>query len=325
MRGIQKLQKELEDVKATVEKLQSDKKTGRDLWDKLSSITPLVTGILITGMGTVATIIYNNRQQEILRLQNASEKVRLDSDAAHQHTLQRIEALDKNMKYLISKDPRERQLGYFNFSALGFRSEALQIIAMSKDSAGGINVALSISQNAKSSALKEEADKTIRTLKTTTPLGTTVAYTAGENGEVIFKDEFKKNELATELIPQLVNMPTISSKFDGKVTFNKVAIGDLKAAFEEIEKMGLLPLVKTWDGSQADRAIRGSLKLSDHALGLAFDINAKWNFFGSTATPEGTEGSVIRLVPIFKKYGFMWGGDYLGRIKDPMHFYWRKH
>lgn len=52
--------------------------------------------------------------------------------------------------------------------------------------------------------------------------------------------------------------------------------------------------------------------LSLHSWGIAVDIN--W----STNAP-GTKGDLHpKIVEIFKKYGWIWGGDW--RSRDPMHF-----
>ena len=47
-------------------------------------------------------------------------------------------------------------------------------------------------------------------------------------------------------------------------------------------------------------------------------INAAFNPFGKTPPPPDTKGSVRKLVPIFKKHGFKWGGEF--PIPDGMHF-----
>jgi hypothetical protein len=60
-------------------------------------------------------------------------------------------------------------------------------------------------------------------------------------------------------------------------------------------------------------------KLSNHAFGSAFDINAKWNPLGHTPALVGKEGAVRKLVPIANDYGFYWGGHFTSR-KDGMHF-----
>ncbi|HET7713816.1 MAG TPA: M15 family metallopeptidase [Patescibacteria group bacterium] len=57
---------------------------------------------------------------------------------------------------------------------------------------------------------------------------------------------------------------------------------------------------------------------SNHSWGLALDVNAP-------ANPMTSDGVVHTNLPpnagkIAKRYGFIWGGDYTGTRKDPMHF-----
>lgn len=69
-------------------------------------------------------------------------------------------------------------------------------------------------------------------------------------------------------------------------------------------------------GGYANRAMRGSNKLSRHAHGDAIDIDAVNNPFGSTRTnmPEGTR-------ELAAKWGLKWGMDFrTASRKDPMHF-----
>ena len=65
-------------------------------------------------------------------------------------------------------------------------------------------------------------------------------------------------------------------------------------------------------GCYYPRFIAGSSTLSNHAFGLALDINAVEN-------QRGTVGLIDRgVVAIFQKWGFTWGGDW--GYTDPMHF-----
>ena len=65
-------------------------------------------------------------------------------------------------------------------------------------------------------------------------------------------------------------------------------------------------------GCYYPRFIAGTTTLSNHAFGLALDINAVEN-------QRGTVGLIDRgVVAIFQKWGFTWGGDW--RYTDPMHF-----
>jgi hypothetical protein len=67
-------------------------------------------------------------------------------------------------------------------------------------------------------------------------------------------------------------------------------------------------------GTFVYRRKRGSLGLSMHAYGIAFDLDPANN-------AQGTKGRMPAwVVVIFKKWGFTWGGLWKGKSKDPMHF-----
>lgn len=78
------------------------------------------------------------------------------------------------------------------------------------------------------------------------------------------------------------------------------------------------------------RLVAGTNKISNHAYGLAIDINPKLNPYikGSSISPEGAKydskipGTILPdsfLVKEFKKRGWTWGGDWTTR-KDYQHF-----
>ena len=68
------------------------------------------------------------------------------------------------------------------------------------------------------------------------------------------------------------------------------------------------------------RSKRGGGGKSLHSWGIAIDINPDSNPYQRTYDAPQTDipGKVIE---IFKKYGFFWGGDWPGE-RDPMHFEW---
>lgn len=73
------------------------------------------------------------------------------------------------------------------------------------------------------------------------------------------------------------------------------------------------------DWGYAERPIRGSTTLSNHASGTAIDINALRHPLGAvdTFTPDQVE-RIHRWLK--SRHGCVrWGGDYKGR-KDPMHW-----
>ena len=146
-----------------------------------------------------------------------------------------------------------------------------------------------------------------------------VNYRVINANKIEFDGDWAAQHLVKVTVPQLVGVNCEGQKFNGVLTFFKAAVPQLLAAFAEIEARGLLPLILSYDGSFNPRPIRGTSNISNHALGLAIDINADWNGLGQTPKPAGARGSVAELVAIFKKWGFGWGGDYRKR-KDGMHF-----
>jgi len=93
-------------------------------------------------------------------------------------------------------------------------------------------------------------------------------------------------------------------------------IPQLHAALSEIEAKDLAPLIRSDDygGCYVPRFIdrNPELPLSMHAFGLAIDLNVSTNQLG-------TEGDLDpRIVRIFERWGFTWGGAWTR--PDPMHF-----
>ncbi len=80
----------------------------------LSSLTPLILGVLITGLGAFFTQVYNYRQLQINQLS----------------------ALDKFRPLLTSEKPEEREFAYASFAALGYETLALKMIDLKRDGAG---------------------------------------------------------------------------------------------------------------------------------------------------------------------------------------------
>ncbi|MBS45974.1 MAG: hypothetical protein CMH83_22930 [Nocardioides sp.] len=100
----------------------------------------------------------------------------------------------------------------------------------------------------------------------------------------------------------------------GRMTCNKAVFPQLRAALEEIVLAGLSSKIHPGEyaGCYYPRFIAGTTTLSNHSFGLAFDINVPGN-------GRGTVGEIDRkVVAIFKKWGFGWGGDW--SYTDPMHF-----
>jgi hypothetical protein len=91
---------------------EPDKK--KDIWDKIASITPLILGIAISGVGAFFSQVYNFRQLQ----------------------LNQITALDKFRPLLTSEKPEDREFGYASFAALGYENIAIRIVQIKKDESG---------------------------------------------------------------------------------------------------------------------------------------------------------------------------------------------
>lgn len=127
---------------------------------------------------------------------------------------------------------------------------------------------------------------------------------------------------------QMMSVPDLRlpiMRANGKMPFHKKAGAQLQGLWQAWKASDLSQFILTFDGSFVPRLIRGAplvnnpSKLSNHAFGSAFDINAVFNPLGHLPAAISKKGSVRLLVPIANDYGFYWGGHFNGR-KDGMHF-----
>lgn len=126
---------------------------------------------------------------------------------------------------------------------------------------------------------------------------------------IVFISGFNINDVVSVFIPQLKNIPGSSR---GKLQFHKRAHEQLLAVFNMIETSGQLHHIKTCAGTLNPRLRKptsgGLSKLpSNHAFGIAIDLNENDPGFGDSVAP---------VAPIFQKFGFTWGKAF----NDPMHF-----
>ena len=137
-----------------------------------------------------------------------------------------------------------------------------------------------------------------------------------DNSSINITNGWKAINLVTVEIPQINGLPPYNTN---KITVHKKVANQFINLFNEWEKAGLSSLILSFDGSFNPRLIRGSsTNLSNHAFGVAIDINVPWNGLGVTPALKGQKGSVRELVPIANNLGFYWGGHF--QRKDGMHF-----
>ena len=128
-------------------------------------------------------------------------------------------------------------------------------------------------------------------------------YTVLGGGRIAPEPAWEASHISTETVPIL-----------GTITCNTLLFPQLKGALNEIIDRGLADKIHPdeYAGCYYPRFIAGSSTLSNHAFGLALDLNVPGN-------GRGTVGEMDRgVVDSFKNWGFAWGGDW--NYTDPMHF-----
>jgi hypothetical protein len=147
---------------------------------------------------------------------------------------------------------------------------------------------------------------------------------SGVNPPIVVKERF--GEFAAEVDPERPAYLTIDPRWVtghlrtqavpllGRVTCNVAFLPPLVHALREIQREGLGGLIRSTAGCFNARTVARdpTAPPSDHAYGAAIDINAPENPYGATPTMDD------RIVAIFDRWGFRWGGDFL--IPDGMHF-----
>ena len=126
---------------------------------------------------------------------------------------------------------------------------------------------------------------------------------------IAFISGFDTNDITNVTIPQLKDIPG-SNK--GKLKFHKDGQEQLLMAFADIERLGLMHHIKTCAGSlnfRLRKPTSGALskKPSNHAFGIAIDLNSDDGSLGASVAP---------VAPVFEALGFTWGIEF----NDPMHF-----
>lgn len=128
----------------------------------------------------------------------------------------------------------------------------------------------------------------------------------------------------TMLTTVTVPIWTGSEKSTMKLRIQKKLASDFKQIFTEMYG-AKFPIKKNETATVNIRAKNngsGTSQFSNHAYGVAIDINWNDNPYGSPI--KNQKYSCAKIAPIWKKHGWRWGGDYKNRNgkshKDWMHF-----
>lgn len=145
-------------------------------------------------------------------------------------------------------------------------------------------------------------------------------------GNIKITDDWAVNNIVTVKVPQLDGVEGAGKV--GRATLHTLIKDQFLGLWQAWEDEGLLGHVRTWAGAYVPRYMRkvdippegNARRLSNHAWGTAFDINAAWNGLGKTPAKVGEDGCVRELVATAHRFGFYWGGHFGGSRPDGMHF-----
>jgi len=133
-------------------------------------------------------------------------------------------------------------------------------------------------------------------------------YVVHKNGAIAMSPQWIRANILWRKVPVL-----------GWVRCHRLMLPQLARALREIERAHLTGLIDIRDFHTAGGCFVARTILWDpsnppsmHAWGLAIDFNVSRNRYGARPTQDP------RIVAIFKKWGFRWGGDWA--IPDGMHF-----
>ena len=130
------------------------------------------------------------------------------------------------------------------------------------------------------------------------------------NGQIDIEPSWVRRNIRARDVPIL-----------GSITCHRLLFPQLEQALSDIRRQGLAHLIhpRQYSGCYSARFIGSDPggRLSHHSWGMAIDINADENAFGTKGNMDA------RVVDIFEdRWGFTWGGRWV--VPDAMHFEWIK-
>ena len=115
-------------------------------------------------------------------------------------------------------------------------------------------------------------------------------------------------------LPFAIPLSWDKSRSIQRFTSHKLLAPICTTVFANIQAAGLQSAITSFGGCFSFRPQRTGTRLSAHAWGIAIDLNPESN-------AQGTAGNMDpAMISIFKEAGFSWGGDWQGKVRDPMHF-----
>lgn len=146
-----------------------------------------------------------------------------------------------------------------------------------------------------------------------------IVATFGDIFEYIREDHtldprWQAEMLESVSLPFAIPLSWDKSRSVQRITCHKQLAPICTSVFANIQAAGLQSAITSFGGCFSFRPQRTGTKLSTHAWGIAIDLNPE-------TSGQGTAGNMNPdVISIFKEAGFSWGGDWQGKVRDPMHF-----
>jgi hypothetical protein len=137
---------------------------------------------------------------------------------------------------------------------------------------------------------------------------------AGRDGKPRLYTRFEYDHITTVRLPAPIPLAGRPGQFADKVRCHRLLAPKFEAILKEMAAGNLQSQLQSFGGCFCFRPKRRGGGYSTHSWGIAIDLNPETNLPG---TPGHMNDSLVWL---FKNHGFIWGGDWKGKSKDPMHF-----
>jgi hypothetical protein len=137
---------------------------------------------------------------------------------------------------------------------------------------------------------------------------------SSKSGQPILDSEFESKYIRTIKLPYPLRLAWNREKKVSYIRCHTLLAERFLAIFNEIGKEVSDTQSLYLGGCFNFRLKRNGLGLSTHSWGIAIDLNPETN-------RKNTIGNMPpEIVTSFENYGFIWGGSWNGRARDPMHF-----
>lgn len=155
-----------------------------------------------------------------------------------------------------------------------------------------------------------------------------VAKDSGKRLQFLFPNGSPRTELQMQSYKTQITVPIINEagkKTSMRLTVHKKLAANYIGVFEDLAAIGFRTVsscTAAYSWRSMNSGSNAGKKLSYHSYGSCCDYNWTYNpvVYDGRANLKSQYSVTTKVVNIWKKHGFMWGGDWSGNYKDYMHF-----